>query len=624
MSVYPPPLNNPETFSSSDYLYTEELLTVGQGIELFRNTLSNGGLPGSFTNLAVSGTLTLNGNTANRLLTLNSSKIVTSSTATDTEAGYLSGVTSSIQIQLNTLNTNSLSNKNRWNINQLFATATYYPICSFDVLSAGTNIGFTLEGYFGTYPKQTSFNLMFNIRNSIDVMGSVYTNDITTVSNVLQFWTKDGLTYLFLYTNVNYFITDFIFDYGSIVNNTLIPFTPFSSSSTDLVSDGYTLSSNTIISSVTNIYDENTDIFTLNKNTSISGSLSTSGGVACTTLTTTGTANINTSGTDVTYIGNNTGNNEISGSTRCKSDNSYMAVDTQATPRLALIKKFGVAYPQMCIDNGGSSKFEWAKLNTTITPSNISSGTTSSLMTLDNAGALTTLGGITCTGLVLPSGGINISGGGTLTCDSITVKSILMAPGLGYPITNAFLTSNGIDNYGNLTSRNGSINLNATGTNNTNIGNSTGITTITNLNASNSTVTINTTGGNTTSIGTGGAGQVQIGNTGGGTIITGSVGISPNGELSIAKNTVVSVSTSATTVITLTSSLSCSNLITIFNDTDQNSNLYLVTTGGAGIVTITQIDSLGTTTFIASSSGYDFKLQTVSGSKNVYTSYIRI
>lgn len=207
-------------------------------------------------------------------------------------------------------------------------------------------------------------------------------------------------------------------------------------------------------------------------------------------------------GTGTLQLGNYTGNTILNGSTRGQSDNSFFALDTNAAPRMALIKKQGVAYSQFCIDNVSTSKFEWAKLNNTITNSNISTGTATPLLTLDNAGILTTTNDLVVNGNLSNTGSITTATSGALTS---TIGNTLSTQ--NYAGTNAFI---------------GNTNINNTGAANSNIGKGGGTVTIGGHATITGTTNINANGPSITNIGNG-TGPVNIGNSTGGTNITGTI-----------------------------------------------------------------------------------------------------
>lgn len=70
--------------------------TSGDSLSLFGYYHALSGEPGVFTSVTVSGL------TTSTALTANSSKVITSSTTTDTELAFVHGVTSAIQTQINT------------------------------------------------------------------------------------------------------------------------------------------------------------------------------------------------------------------------------------------------------------------------------------------------------------------------------------------------------------------------------------------------------------------------------------------------------------------------------------------------------------------------------------------
>lgn len=82
---------------------TQTWTTSNRGNRIsIQNTPNNSTTPVERMAIEQDGTVTIAGLTANRVVTTNASKALTSSAVTDTELGYLSGVTSAIQTQLNT------------------------------------------------------------------------------------------------------------------------------------------------------------------------------------------------------------------------------------------------------------------------------------------------------------------------------------------------------------------------------------------------------------------------------------------------------------------------------------------------------------------------------------------
>ena len=104
-----------EIFKISD-TFSPNLFTVSSGsVDIF-NVDNN-------YNVKVSGSLTVTGLTANRALATDANDQLVSSTATGTELGYLSGVTSAVQTQLNSKVYSINFFSNAWSIT---AGTTYY------------------------------------------------------------------------------------------------------------------------------------------------------------------------------------------------------------------------------------------------------------------------------------------------------------------------------------------------------------------------------------------------------------------------------------------------------------------------------------------------------------------
>jgi len=95
--------------SSTDNAIARFSGTDGETIQNSIGILSDAGVLGGLTGLSSSGTITFSGLTASRALTTNGSSELASSATTTTELGYVSGVTSAIQTQLNGKATNTLA-----------------------------------------------------------------------------------------------------------------------------------------------------------------------------------------------------------------------------------------------------------------------------------------------------------------------------------------------------------------------------------------------------------------------------------------------------------------------------------------------------------------------------------
>lgn len=176
------------TWSGSDHRTNIQLNNVLQGTTTQVTSLQVGDLgditigpSGATVTHPVNGNMSLSGVTASRALYADASKVIRPSVTTDTELGYVNGVTSAIQTQLNSKNVTTTTDNLRVEAFEMSATCTT-GTCSLGWNTAGvSSVAFNATGdYTITLTSGCSSNVWCNLTNDIYTACTYVSNTSTT------------------------------------------------------------------------------------------------------------------------------------------------------------------------------------------------------------------------------------------------------------------------------------------------------------------------------------------------------------------------------------------------------------------------------------------------------------